>query len=143
MFKVNLTTSVLEKIAVDVKRPAERIGVLIGNMLDDGLWVTDIVPGDTETDATSCVFTTAKLAKVADDILNGRIDGKIVGWYHSHPGHGLFMSETDSETQNMLLQFSPFVIAMVVEPTTNEFGIWVYDADSGLVSLPLDYLRIV
>ncbi len=143
MFKVNLTTSVLEKIAVDVKSPSERIGVLIGNMLDDGLWVTDIVPGDIETDATSCVFTTAKLAKVADDILKGRIDGKVVGWYHSHPGHGLFMSETDAETQNMLLQFSPFVIAMVVEPTANEFGIWVYDSDSGLVSLPLNYLRIV
>lgn len=143
MFKVNLTTDVLEKISRDVRRPHERIGLLLGKMEDDGLWISDIVPAGSENNSTSCVFPTHKLAKVADDILNGRVTGKIVGWYHSHPGLGVFMSDTDNDTHYRLLQFSPHVVAMVVDPSTDEFGIWVNDSAAGIVQLPADYLRVV
>jgi proteasome lid subunit RPN8/RPN11 len=143
MFKVNLTTDVLEKISRDVRRPNERIGLLLGKMEDDGLWISDTVPGGNDSDPVSCVFPPKKLAKVADDIINGRIIGRIVGWYHSHPGHGVFMSDIDHDTQYRLLQFSPYVVALVVDSTTDEFGIWEADSTSGLIQLPTDHIRIV
>lgn len=143
MFKVNLTTDVLEKISRDIRRPYERIGLLLGKMEEDGLWISDVVPSGVDNNSTSCVFPADKLAKVADDIVNGRITGKIVGWYHTHPGHGVFMSETDNETHCKLLQFSPHVVAMVIDPTTDEFGIWQNDSNAGIVQLPIEYIRIV
>ncbi|WP_455283813.1 Mov34/MPN/PAD-1 family protein [[Eubacterium] cellulosolvens] len=143
MFNINIASSVLDRIGADVRRPYERIGLLIGSFLDDGLWVNDVVVGGNHDSDTSCVLSAGKLAKVADDIIKGRLEGRIVGWYHSHPGYGIFMSETDLQTQSKLLQFSPFVIALVVDPEINEFGIWALEPDVGLVQVSNDHIRII
>jgi proteasome lid subunit RPN8/RPN11 len=42
------------------------------------------------------------------------IDGLIIGWYHSHPGYGIFMSDTDIQTQSRFQQFSDNVVALVL-----------------------------
>jgi len=143
LFNINITSSVLDRIGADVRRPYERIGLLIGSLLDDGLWVNDVVVGGNSDSETSCVVSARKLARVADDIIKGRLDGRIVGWYHSHPGYGIFMSETDLNTHSKLLQFSPFVIALVVDPEINEFGIWALEPDIGLVQVSNDHIRII
>jgi len=143
LFNINITSSVLDRIGADVRRPYERIGLLIGSLLDDGLWVNDVVVGGNSDSETSCVVSARKLARVADDIIKGRLDGRIVGWYHSHPGYGIFMSETDLNTHSKLLQFSPFVIALVVDPEINEFGIWALEPDVGLVQVSNDHIRII
>lgn len=143
LFNINITSSVLDRIGADVRRPYERIGLLIGSLLDDGLWVNDIVLGGDGDSETSCVVSARKLARVADDIIKGKLDGRIVGWYHSHPGYGIFMSDTDLNTQSKLLQFSPFVVALVVDPEINEFGIWALEPDVGLVQVSNDHIRII
>jgi len=143
LFNINIASTVLDRISADVRRPYERIGLLIGSFLDDGLWVNDIVVGGDNDSETSCVLPAEKLAKVADDIVRGRIDGRIVGWYHSHPGYGIFMSETDLTTHGKLLQFSPFVIALVVDPEINQFGIWALDPEDGLIQVLNDSIRVI
>jgi proteasome lid subunit RPN8/RPN11 len=43
----------------------------------------------------------------------------IVGWYHSHPGYGCFMSDTDQQTQ--MAGFSErFHVALVVDPVKKQ-----------------------
>jgi len=143
LFNINIASIVLDRISADVRRPYERIGLLIGSFLDDGLWVNDIVVGGNNDSETSCVLSAEKLAKVADDIVRGRLDGRIVGWYHSHPGYGIFMSETDLATHGKLLQFSPFVIALVVDPEINQFGIWALEPEVGVVQVLNDYIRVI
>jgi proteasome lid subunit RPN8/RPN11 len=143
LFNINIASIVLDRISADVRRPYERIGLLIGSLLDDGLWVNDIVVGGNNDSETSCVLSAEKLAKVADDIVRGRLDGRIVGWYHSHPGYGIFMSETDLATHGKLLQFSPFVIALVVDPEINQFGIWALEREVGVVQVLNDYIRVI
>ena len=143
MFNINIASIVLDQISADVRRPYERIGLLIGSLLEDGLWVNEIVVGGDGDSETSCVLSASKLAKVADDIVRGRLDGRIVGWYHSHPGYGIFMSETDLATHGKLLQFSPFVIALVVDPEINEFGIWALEPEVGVVQVSNDYIRVI
>ena len=143
LFNINITSIALDRISADVRRPYERIGLLIGSFLDDGLWVNDIVVGENSDSETSCVLSPEKLARVADDIVRGRLDGRIVGWYHSHPGYGIFMSETDLSTHGKLLQFSPFVIALVVDPEINEFGVWALESEVGVIQVSNDHIRVV
>jgi 26S proteasome regulatory subunit N11 len=143
LFNINIASIVLDRISTDVRRPYERIGLLIGSFLEDGLWVNEIVVGGDGDSETSCVLSAGKLAKVADDIVRGRLDGRIVGWYHSHPGYGIFMSETDLTTHGKLLQFSPFVVALVVDPEINEFGIWALEPEVGVVQVSNDYIRVI
>lgn len=143
MFNINIASIALDRISADVRRPYERIGLLIGTFLNDGLWVNDVVIGGGSDSETSCMLSANKLARVADDIVRGKIDGRIVGWYHSHPGYGIFMSETDLATHSKLLQFSPFVIALVVDPEINQFGAWALEPGVGVIQVSDDYIRII
>jgi len=126
-----------------VNRPFERIGLLMGALEDGSLWVNDIIAGGDETNEVSCVFPPGRLAQVANDIVEGRIEGAIVGWYHSHPGHGLFLSQTDLQTHMGFYQFSPYALSLVAEPSTSEFGIWIYENGVGVVQLPISYIHII
>ncbi|MGD0776796.1 MAG: Mov34/MPN/PAD-1 family protein [Candidatus Solibacter sp.] len=38
-----------------------------------------------------------------------------IGWFHTHPGHGIFMSSTDKENHQMYQK--PWQVALVVDPT--------------------------
>ena len=78
----------------------------MGLLEDQDLWVNEIIPSENEVDTVSCVFPPQRLAQVAHELVEGRIKGKIVGWYHSHPGHGLFLSQTDLDTHMQFYQFS-------------------------------------
>jgi proteasome lid subunit RPN8/RPN11 len=141
LFKVFITKRVLQKIARDVNRPFERIGLLMGLLEEQSLWVNEIIPSETEINTVSCVFPPQRLAQVAHDIVEGRIAGNIVGWYHSHPGHGLFLSQTDLDTHMRFYQFSPYAVSLVVDPKSQEFGIWIYEAGVGVVQLPSNYVH--
>ena len=70
--------------------------------------------------------------KVYKDLKRGNM---IVGWYHSHPSYGAFMSETDYGTQvryqKMAIGGSPLTapIALVIDPTkisTQSYGFKVF-----------------
>lgn len=124
-------------------RPYERIGLLMGTLEDQSLWVNEIIQGGSETDEVSCVFPPQRLAQVANDIIEGRIEGHIVGWYHSHPGHGLFLSQTDLDTHMRFHQFSPFAVSLVADPQSGEFGTWIYENGIGVVQLPINYIHII
>ncbi len=138
-----ITSRVLERISRDVNRPYERIGLLMGTVADQSLWINEIVPGGSEMNEVSCVFPPQRLAQVANEILTGRIEGRIVGWYHSHPGHGLFLSQTDLETHMSFYQFSPYAISLVVDPKSNEFGVWIFENGVGVVQVPVNYIHII
>ncbi len=45
----------------------------------------------------------------------------IVGWYHSHPGHGIFLSGTDLNTQRLSFR-QIWQIATVYDPIRHEIG---------------------
>lgn len=51
----------------------------------------------------------------------------VVGWYHSHPGHGIFLSGTDLNTQRLSFK-QIWQIAVVYDPLRKEIGFF-YGAD--------------
>jgi proteasome lid subunit RPN8/RPN11 len=115
----------------------------MGTLDNQALWINDTIPGGVETSEVSCVFPPQRLAEVASDIVEGRIDGRIVGWYHSHPDQGLFLSQTDLETHMRFYQFSSYAVSLVADPKSREFGVWIYENGTGVVQLPENYIHII
>ena len=52
----------------------------------------------------------------------------VVGWYHSHPGFGCWLSQTDINTQKTFEQQVPRTVAVVVDPIQSVRGKVVIDA---------------
>ena len=101
------------------KEKKEVMGVLLGEV-KKSKEKTYIVARDTVTtdlDATnvSVRFDRAGFEKLFAGMDEAGFDYVIVGWYHSHPGHGCFMSSTDIETQKSMFS-SPWHIAVVIDP---------------------------
>jgi 26S proteasome regulatory subunit N11 len=51
----------------------------------------------------------------------------VVGWYHSHPGFGCWLSDTDIRTQRSFEQVNPRAVAVVVDPIQSVKGKVVMD----------------
>lgn len=45
----------------------------------------------------------------------GRME-RVVGWYHSHPGYGCWLSGIDVSTQMMHQQYEEPFVAIVIDP---------------------------
>jgi proteasome lid subunit RPN8/RPN11 len=76
-------------------------------------------------------FTHDSLVGIHED-LERRLPGReIVGWYHTHPGMGVFLSGYD---QWLHEHFFPAVwqVALVVEPRSSEGGFFLRTADGRL-----------
>ena len=127
---VAISGQVVEKIVEEAREhPDEQVvGVLLGGQSGGAIVIEDSATGAAESNSTHATLTGDSIAKIADDIINKRIRGSIVGWYHSHVRGGVFMSDTDVETQLKLQQFSPVVAAMVVDARTG--GVGFFRADS-------------
>ncbi|MCL5962801.1 MAG: hypothetical protein M1411_00290 [Candidatus Thermoplasmatota archaeon] len=56
----------------------------------------------------------------------------LVGWYHSHPGHTCFLSETDINTQKKMFPES-YHSAIVIDPISQQFEVFTVDNDGGYI----------
>jgi hypothetical protein len=56
------------------------------------------------------------------------VDARIVGWYHSHPGFGVFLSDHDTFIHNNFFS-SPQQVAWVYDPHSDEEGCFGWDGD--------------
>lgn len=120
----------------------EVVGVLIGRVVDQTIVIEDAVSGGIESTQTRARLPPETMAKIADDIVKQRIQGNIVGWYHSHPRHGIFMSNVDTETHSNLQQFSSYIAAMVIDPTTDQVGFFTLDSSGRSQSIPPEHVRV-
>lgn len=57
------------------------------------------------------------LTSILAEIEKIKGDHSILGWYHSHPGYGLFMSQVDYETQQSYQKLFDKAIALVLDQT--------------------------
>jgi proteasome lid subunit RPN8/RPN11 len=143
MFYVSISKGVLNKVMDRAKATDnEVIGILVGSIENHTIMVEDAVSGEQESDDTRATLPPKTIAEVTDKILKGEIKGRIVGWYHSHPGFGIFMSSTDVNTQKNLQQFSSKVTAMIVDPDDEDFGFFTLHENAGVVQLEDDQVNV-
>lgn len=52
----------------------------------------------------------------------------LLGWYHTHPNLGIFLSDTDLERTHRVLFAEPFQIALVYDPVRGRAGYFFWEA---------------
>ncbi|MBM3259798.1 MAG: Mov34/MPN/PAD-1 family protein [Candidatus Sericytochromatia bacterium] len=101
-------------------------GLLLGQVHHDGSdtlieIMTAVAAPETRGSGVHLAFTpatwTALLAQMADEAPGLML----LGWYHTHPGLGVFMSGTDQHTHGHHFR-QPWQVAMVHDPHTGETG---------------------
>lgn len=122
-FPLYLTQTVSERIRRHAERGAsqgrEVLGLLVGEV-----WRTDgetyAVARDTATTALQATAFHVRFDRRAFARLFAALDRVgyeyiLVGWYHSHPGYGCFLSPTDLSTQRRMFR-EAYHSALVIDP---------------------------
>jgi 26S proteasome regulatory subunit N11 len=110
--------------------PLEVMGLMLGEFVDEyTVTVVDVfaMPQSgtgVSVEAVDPVFQTKMLEMLKQ---TGRPE-MVVGWYHSHPGFGCWLSSTDCNTQQSFEQLNPRAVAVVIDPIQSVRGKVVIDA---------------
>ena len=113
-------------------------GVLVGQ------WCTDEETGEefvivkhalparhTRHGSVYLTFTQDSLVDLHDQIEKRFEDEIIVGWYHTHPRMGIFLSHYDTWLHNNFFP-EPWQVALVVEPYSSLGGFFIRQPDGNL-----------
>jgi proteasome lid subunit RPN8/RPN11 len=124
---------------------AEVCGVLIGSTEHERMMVEACIQGNNAAQGGAHVTFTQDtwehIYKIKDKEYP---DQKIVGWYHSHPGFGVFLSEHDLFIQQNFFS-NPQQVAWVYDPHTDEEGCfgWIGDKIEKLSVIRVGYTQNV
>ena len=108
----------------------EVMGLMLGEFVDDyTVRVVDVfaMPQSgtgVSVEAVDPVFQT----KMMDMLRQTGRQEVVVGWYHSHPGFGCWLSSVDINTQQSFEQLNARAVAVVVDPIQSVKGKVVIDA---------------
>ncbi len=129
--------------------PMEVMGLMLGEFVDDyTVRVVDVfaMPQSgtgVSVEAVDPVFQTKMMDMLRQTgrypspprhVLNASMSDSlyrpetVVGWYHSHPGFGCWLSSVDINTQQSFEQLTPRAVAVVVDPIQSVKGKVVIDA---------------
>jgi len=141
VFPVYIYRDTLQKIDVLTKNFENEIfGYLIGNILEwnrklyiiieEILFILGAVHSD-KFSTSQIEGTAGKYDKRFQRLKKKRENDnlRIVGWWHSHPGFGCFLSTTDLKTQEYFFPES-YQVALVVDPHKDELEFFTLDKNS-------------
>jgi len=110
--------------------PFEVMGVMLGEYIDEyTIEIVDVFAmPQLQTTVSVEAVDPAYQAKMFEYL---KLTGKeqiMVGWYHSHPGYGCWLSAVDVQTQKSFERTGERSVAVVVDPVQSTGGIVVMDA---------------
>ena len=94
----------------------EVAGVLIGRLTSGTVEISDSDTGPQIGTPGHVKLARSVVPLIAEKLHRQGRSEYIVGWYHSHPGFGCFLSSIDVETQVGLQRMFPQCVALVVDP---------------------------
>ena len=110
-------------------------GLLVGEIRTDSsrgqtyILIEDIIPAQfTESSGTHVTFTQNSLVHLnqqLDELFPGK---RTVGWYHTHPGLGVFLSGHDVWLHRHFFP-DPSQVALVVDPEFSQAGFFCWQKD--------------
>lgn len=135
-FRVVMAESALDRCvergSADMSR--EIGGILVGDVLkdDSGPYVRvdetiDALHADEK--GAELTFTHETWEHINQEMDTKHAGKKIVGWYHTHPGFGVFLSDRDEFIHKSFFD-QPFQIALVYDPKTREQGVFAWEKGS-------------
>ncbi|HEX8525124.1 MAG TPA: Mov34/MPN/PAD-1 family protein [Tepidisphaeraceae bacterium] len=111
----------------------EVCGVLIGNVYRDldnkpFVHIEGCIRGNYAAGKSAQVTFTAETWTHIQDVLDAdHPDKRILGWYHTHPGYGIFLSDMDVFIHKNFFNL-PWHTAFVYDPKQNQEGLFVWRA---------------
>ena len=110
----------------------EVMGLLMGKVYVDGEGEYAVAEG-TATSGLVATDTSVRFdPKALEDLFSSMNENKcrtVVGWYHSHPGFGCYMSDTDMKThKNIFGEKTGF--SAVLDPSEQTMSVFVNDDGS-------------
>lgn len=126
-FDLYVSKTAAEKMVNHSKRfgriHKEAMGFLLGDVCESEkrrfTIVRDIVTGALLSSADRVRFDNKSYSELFSELDSSGFDYVIVGWYHSHPGYGCFMSQIDVNTQ-MTSFHESYHSAIVIDPLLKE-----------------------
>ncbi|KAL9980000.1 hypothetical protein ACROYT_G008530 [Oculina patagonica] len=98
----------------------EVMGLMLGKVDGDTMIVMDAFALPVEGTETRVNAQVAAYEYMAAYIESAKLVGRLenaIGWYHSHPGYGCWLSGIDVGTQMVNQQFQEPFVAIVIDPT--------------------------
>ena len=121
--------------------PNETGGFLLGRVAHesrDGGWLVEIeeaVPVHPESqNPVHFTFTWRDVDRVRN-YREGHSKA-LIGWYHTHPQLGIFLSETDIERTHRVLFSEPFQLALVFDPVSRRAGYFFWEGAQAIDAAP-------
>lgn len=106
------------------ERGLEAMGLLVGKVYSwqgsQYVVIDDFITARNRASAVSVRFSEDAFGELVEKV-SKQYRRIFVGWAHSHPGYGCFLSSTDVQTQRKYFP-SPFHVAMVVDPLKTRAG---------------------
>jgi proteasome lid subunit RPN8/RPN11/phage tail protein X len=132
-FRIRIDGTVYKEIHKHCEQDSinELGGVLIGDVFNDRhgayIEITAFVKAEGATSQnTQLTFTQETWEYINTTLDNDFPDKIIVGWYHSHPGHGVFLSDHDIFIQKNFFS-QPFQVAYVIDNQNKKEGFFVWN----------------
>lgn len=122
--KISISDEILEKIEEHCFSEVshEVGGFLVGIIGDEKTEIKGVIPSTkAQSQQTSLTFTHEAWDEAYQSLAKDFPDLNLVGWYHSHPGFGVFMSEYDSFIQQNFFG-TKGQLALVVDPLAGRRG---------------------
>jgi proteasome lid subunit RPN8/RPN11 len=96
----------------------------------------------TESNLVSLAFT-KEAWSILDEELSGKFQGKLlVGWYHSHPGHDIFLSESDRPIHEQRFP-NLWMSALVIDPIQNFGGFFARRGGVLDCKVPVEFFELL
>lgn len=118
-------------------------GVLVGKVGRSSrrpfLEIVDFIPASKGVSRRASFEFNNEAQKEIHDVMDQKFHGfRIVGWFHTHPGYGIFLSSADQFIDENYFN-EPFHVAIVIDPTLPEVevGTFVWNKDQQRVRVPL------
>ena len=101
-------------------------GLLVGDLLEDGIVVHNTIPALEAAAGTANVTFTHEVWDMALAAIEKEYpDQRIIGWYHTHPRFGVFMSDYDKFIQENFFS-NPRLVGIVIDPLAGTGGRFRY-----------------
>lgn len=101
--------------------------------------ILDFIPASKGVSRRASFEFTNEAQKEIHEVMEARFKGfRIVGWFHTHPGYGVFLSSADQFIDEHYFN-EPYHVAVVIDPTRNEIevGTFVWNESQQRILVPL------
>ena len=127
-FRIFIDEAAFDRICNNADNTREVGGILVGDALRDenGPYarIDDIIEAlHAEESGTELTITHATWNHIHEQMDSVHKGKRILGWYHTHPNFGIFLSERDQFIQQSFFNLS-FQIALVYDPVRRVHGVF-------------------